>query len=383
MTRRIVDGALVLFVAALVEWDAWSRHAVLGTHIQGPRWVTAALPAFLALPLWWRRRVPLAAALLVLAGVELQALSSRDSAEGLFYVVPWSVAAFAVSAYGSRRASLLALVLLVPGYVVYALGDRSVRHGDAGSDWAASFFGLGLVVAWLLGGYVRSRREAAALTARAARLERETALAVVEERSRIARELHDVIAHGVSVIGLQAGAAERVLASEPERVREPLQAIQAGAREAVFELRRLLGILREGEEPASLAPLPRLAQLDALVEQVERSGLAVDLVVEGDVRPVPPGVELSAFRIAQEALTNVLRHAQASSARVLVRYRPDMLEVEVADDGNGAAAATDGAGHGLIGMRERVAMYGGTLSTGRSESGGFRVHARIPYEAVG
>jgi signal transduction histidine kinase len=378
MARRTIDLALVLLLAVLIEWNVWGDHPLLGTGIDGTRWVTAALPLAVALPLLWRRRVPVVVAVAVLLGADVQSIVSSNSAEGLFYVIPFSVGGFAAAAYSSRRAALLGLALLVPAYVVYAVEDRGVRRGDSGSEWAAAFFGLALLVAWLVGMFVHGRREEAALTAQAAWLEHEAQLAVAEERARIARELHDVIAHGVSVMGLQAGAAERVLGTDPERAREPLQAIQSGAREAVFELRRLLGILREGDEPAALAPVPRLAQLASLVESVRTAGLDVEISVEGEVQRTPPGVELSAYRIAQEALTNVLKHAHASSARVVLRYRARELEVEVTDDGSGARL--NGAGHGLIGMRERVALYGGALTTGLTDAGGFRVLARLPYE---
>jgi signal transduction histidine kinase len=217
-----------------------------------------------------------------------------------------------------------------------------------------------------------------ALIAEAAELKREAKAAVADERSRIARELHDIISHTVSVIGLQAGAAERMLDRDPERARQPLQSIQERARESVLELRRLFGILRDGEERAELTPQPRLAQLGLLLEQVHAAGLDIDLHVEGVPRPLPPGVELSAYRIVQEALTNVLKHAQASRADVLLRYGDRALELEITDDGSGALA--NGGGHGLIGMRERATLYGGTLTAGRQSNGGFVVTAQLPHE---
>ena len=256
--------------------------------------------------------------------------------------------------------------------------DRNVRVGGNDQRWSAAFWSLFALAAWLIGFVVRSRREAAAVAAEAARIESAAEMALLDERSRIARELHDVIAHTVSVIGLQAGAAERMLDRDPERAREPLQSIQLRARESVLELRRLLGILREDDQPAELAPQPRLAALDQLVEQVAAAGLALELRIEGEAETLPPGIELSAYRIVQEALTNVLKHAHATRAEVVVRYCDRSLELEVSD--NGSSATMNGSGHGLIGMRERAALYGGTIAVSLMPEGGFCVRARLPHE---
>jgi signal transduction histidine kinase len=204
--------------------------------------------------------------------------------------------------------------------------------------------------------------------------------AVAEERSRIARELHDVIAHTVSVMGVQAAAAAQVLESDPRRARESLGAIEASAREAVLELRRLLDVMREpGDEPG-LAPQPGLGQLDALVDQVRNTGLEVNLIRSGAGERLSPGVELATYRVLQEALTNVVRHAHATSVDIAIRQDGRRLEVEVTDDGNGRAQTRAAVGHGLIGMRERVALYGGLLETGPQLNGGWRVLARLSDE---
>jgi signal transduction histidine kinase len=207
---------------------------------------------------------------------------------------------------------------------------------------------------------------------------------VAAERGRIARELHDVIAHSVSLMGVQAGAVERVLERDPDRAREALRSIQATARESVGELRRLLGILRADQEPAGLAPQPGLGALAALIEESRRAGLPTELAVDGEARPLPAGVELSAYRVAQEALTNVRKHAPGARTSVVVRYGPDDLELCVRN----AAAATNGAepasgtSHGLVGMRERVALYGGSLEARPEPGGGFLVRARLPVEVA-
>jgi signal transduction histidine kinase len=377
LPRVLPDLLVALSVAALIEVDVWRRSGVLGTHIAGPRWLTAALPLSLAVPLLWRRRFPLFVWMLILAGVVAQALASGDSFEGLYLLVPLGLGSYALAAFSARRRALAGLGLFIAVYSIYALDDHNIRRGGQQS-WSGAFIGLLVLAVWLTGVFVSSRREAAVLIAEAAELKREAKAAVADERSRIARELHDIISHTVSVIGLQAGAAERMLDRDPERARQPLQSIQERARESVLELRRLFGILRDGEERAELTPQPRLAQLGLLLEQVHAAGIDIDLHVEGVPRPLPPGVELSAYRIVQEALTNVLKHAQASRADVLLRYGDRALELEITDDGSGALA--NGGGHGLIGMRERATLYGGTLTAGRQSNGGFVVTAQLPHE---
>lgn len=377
VSRVLPDLLATLFVAALIEVDVWRTSGVLGTHIAGPRWLTSALPLLLALPLPWRRRSPLVVWGLILAGVVAQALASGDSFEGLYLLVPLGLGSYALAAFSPRWRALVGLGLFVAVYSIYALEDHNIRRGGQ-QAWSGAFIGLLVVAVWLAGVFVSSRREAAGLMAEAAEVRREAEAAVAEERSRIARELHDIISHTVSVIGLQAGAAERMLDRDPDRARQPLQSIQERARESVLELRRLFGILRDGEERAELTPQPRLAQLDVLLEQVRSAGVEVELHVEGEPQPLPAGVELSAFRIVQEALTNVLKHARASRADVLLRYSDRTLELEITDDGTGVPA--NGSGHGLIGMRERATLYGGTLTAGRQPNGGFQITAHLPRD---
>jgi signal transduction histidine kinase len=242
-------------------------------------------------------------------------------------------------------------------------------------------------VAWVVGDNLRTRRAyLAELEARAARLEREreehTTRATLEERSRIARELHDVIAHNVSVMVVQASAGEDVFDSDPGRAREALATVSSIGRDALSELRRLLGVIRPGDQEGPwFAPQPGISRLGELVEQVRDTGLAVDLGIDGEVREVPEATSLCVYRIVQEALTNTLKHAAATQAQVRVRYRPDALTVSVSDDGLGvtdAAANGGAAGHGLIGMRERVALFGGEVQAGPSADGGYCVSARLP-----
>jgi signal transduction histidine kinase len=210
--------------------------------------------------------------------------------------------------------------------------------------------------------------------------------AVAGERARIARELHDVVAHSVSVIVVQAGAAEEVLAAAPARARESLRSVQDTGRQALVELRRLLGVLRTDDSEAALAPQPGLDQVGALAAHVREVGVAVDLRVDGERDGIPAGVDLAAYRIVQEALTNVLKHASASHAAVRVGYRPDVIELEILDDGHGDGANGYGAnstGHGLIGMRERASLYGGVVEARPRPEGGFAVRARLPVRSPG
>jgi signal transduction histidine kinase len=230
--------------------------------------------------------------------------------------------------------------------------------------------------------------EAAHSERRANRLEQEQEererAAVSAERGRIARELHDVIAHSVSLMGVQAGAADRVLEHDPERAREVLRSIQVTARESVGELRHLLEFLRAQEEPAALSPQPGIETITALVDSSRRAGLAVELSVDPGAARVPAGIELSAYRIVQEALTNIRKHAPGAQTRVEIRHRDGALEVFVENDpvtSNGTHAPIPGTGRGILGMRERVMLYGGSLEARPRGDGGFVVRAHIPVEA--
>jgi signal transduction histidine kinase len=201
--------------------------------------------------------------------------------------------------------------------------------------------------------------------------------AVAEERGRIARELHDVVAHSVSVMVVQAQAGPRLL-NEPEQARGAFRSIEASGREALVELRRLLGVLRTENEQPAVGPQPGLSSLESLLGQLREAGLPVELRVEGEPVQLSPGIDLSAYRIVQEALTNTLKHASGSQAEVTIRYGTSLLELEVVDNGLGSPASVNGSGHGLIGMRERVALYGGLLEAGPGDVGGYAIRAQLP-----
>ena len=295
------------------------------------------------------------------------------------------VAVYSVAAYGDRWVSLAGLVVAELG-----LGAVQLTPGRFERSSLLLFLGV-IAVAWVLGHFVGDRQVyAARLEERTAELEQAreelARRAVVEERLRLARELHDVVAHAMSVIAVQSGVGAHVAASQPEEVGKALAAIEATSRGALTELRRLLGVLRQDSEPqASLMPVPGLANLDSLLAEVGKAGLAVRVRVEGTPTPLPAGVDLSAYRIVQEALTNVVKHAGPAHAQVTIGYRDQDVTVEVIDDGRGALTPAGdgrvGTGHGLIGMRERVAAFGGDLEVGPRPGGGFRVAARLPLAA--
>jgi signal transduction histidine kinase len=285
------------------------------------------------------------------------------------------------------------LALLIAVYSVAAYSERTRALTGGAISLAVIFLSEpgDFIVAgplytgvWLAGRLFRDRqRLAAALQSRTAELEREqeetARLAIAEERARIARELHDVVAHSVSVMVVQAGAERLALGPGEESARETLVSIEKTGRQALSEMRRLLGMLRKEDEELALAPMPSLNHLDSLVSHVRQAGLPVELHVEGTRRTLPAGVDISAYRIVQEALTNALRHAGPARARVVVRYGEAEVEVEVTDDGRGPHDA-NGSGHGLVGMRERVALYGGELNAGLGEGGGYAVRARLPFD---
>lgn len=337
------------------------------------------LVPFTTAPIALRRYRPLAVlAVTASAGVLILILTSQAQ-----FPVGVLVALYTVASRCERPVSIRAakwVALPITAGVIVSTGGHV---GRAIPELAV------FAIAWVLGDNIRTRRAyLAELEARAARLEREreekAERAVLDERTRIARELHDVIAHNVSVMVVQASAGEELFDNDPERARESLSAVASTGRAALTELRRLLGVIRaeEGSAAASYMPQPGIEYLGDLVRQVRETGLAVELSVLGEPRALPEGVGLCAYRIVQEALTNTLKHAEASHAAVSVRYVADALELRVLDDGRGAPAVNgESSGHGLIGMRERVALFGGQLSTSSHHGRGYEVCARIPFEA--
>ena len=362
----LIDGALVAVLLVLsVRWIERRDLAV---------WLPLALVQ--VLPLLARRRHPL----LVLGIVVAATIGLTIHFHSLNPLPPF-LAFYSVGAHAGRREALIGGAVGLVAIVAPVLYD---------ADYDLTPFLFHLLVfpaGWVLGDNLRTRRAYyEALEERAARLERErdeqARRAVAEEQARIARELHDVLAHNVSVMVVQAAAARDVFDSRPARAREALRSIEETGRAALQELRRLLGAVRT--EDAELTPQPGLARLPELVEQVRRAGLDVELRVEGRPSPLTAGVDLAAYRVVQEALTNTIKHAHATTASVRVSYLDGRVELAVADDGvgsrpngsNGSSRAN--GGHGLIGMRERITLYGGQLEATSSPEGGFLVRASLP-----
>jgi signal transduction histidine kinase len=379
LDRRVLDATVAVLLLVVTVIPLATRSLVAG---QRPSDIWAYLLAVaLCVPFVFHRRFPVAAITVACCALVLYAVGRYNAYPGL----PIFVLVAGVSLHSTRRRALLAAGLAAVALSV-AVWLQPERVATA-STWVASL--LAVAVAWLWGENLRNRRARwAAMEERARRLEAEREerdrQAVTDERLRIARELHDVVAHSMSVIAVQSGVANHVIDSRPAQARQALATIEATSRSALVELRRLLGVLRQGDDPvASLEPNPGMAEIGRLADQIRSAGVEVELKIEGEPGELPPGVDLSAFRIAQEGLTNVLKHG-GGVARVLVRYSPGAVAVEIADDGRAGTdgAPAEGTGHGLIGMRERVAVFGGQLTAGPVPGGGYRMAARLPYAAA-
>lgn len=381
--------ALAAGVAVVGQSDVWFP-VLSEPSIPGPRGPAAVMYAVLALTLVARRRAPLTS-FCVLAGVILAWTLANGATEGAGSLLPALISVYSVARYGSRRASWVVAVVMTVVVVVRELNNPDTATWQDLANALA--WDLTLVAAWLLGAYLRTRRlYIAELKEQVDRAERERAVrelraaerAATQERTRIAHELHDVVAHGVSMMVLQANAAEVTIESDPRGAAERMRTVDRAGREALVELRRLLGLLRP-DETAGLAPPPGLDALPALVESVARTGMNVRLSIHGEPARMQPGLDQTAYRLVQEALTNVLKYSDGSSVSVEVSFGADTLDVVVHDDGSGDTQGPDageppGSGFGLTGMRSRVELYGGSLLTGPAASGGFRVHARFPHE---
>jgi signal transduction histidine kinase len=382
LVRRPHPTAIDVAVA-LVACIGAELEMALGSNVDGPAWVNVIAAAGTTLPIALRRRWPLAIAVTLTAVVTWQEALNGDITENsITPLLTFPMAVYAVAAYCDRRRAFIGL-----GAVLALIWlDVVVSNHPDTSDFL--FTALLATGPWLVGRIVAARSELAAeLLDKADRLEREqekqAALAVANERARIASELHDVVAHNVSVMVVQAAAARRMIDQDPAKAHEALGSVEQTGRAALKELRRMVGMLgREDEEPA-LAPQPSVAELDWLVERAREAGLDVDLTIEGEKKRLESSVDLSAFRIVQEALANTLKHAGPARAHVRLRYGEHDVEVDVSDDGRGVAGPTDNGasmGQGLVGMRERVAMLGGEIEAGYRKNGGFGVHAKLPLE---
>uniref|UniRef100_A0AAU3GVR7 histidine kinase n=1 Tax=Streptomyces sp. NBC_01401 TaxID=2903854 RepID=A0AAU3GVR7_9ACTN len=392
--RRHPTGVDILWAVLLLGFSGVS--IVAGQVGSGLERVAAVpIAVGLAVVVALRRRLPEKMLLLaILMGLAQLLLGVRpDAADFAMLVITYTVATV-----GERWASRLALgcSLCAAGLSRLRWSDDAPRGGWGEAVFYVVVMTVPFVLAWVLGDSIRTRRAYfSQLEERAARLEREreaqSKVAVAAERARIARELHDVVAHNVSVMVVQADGAAYVMDSSPDQARQALETISGTGRQALAEMRRLLGVLRTGdsEESGEYVPQPDVGQIEELVGKVRETGLAVDFRIEGTPRPLPSGVELTAYRIVQEALTNTRKHGGPDAgASVRLVYFDDGLGLLVEDDGRGAPhelyedGGADGAGHGMIGMRERVGMVGGTLDAGPRQGGGFRISALLPLKSA-
>jgi signal transduction histidine kinase len=376
--QRAARWAEWIIVSLLLGSALYEIWVIPGGTWPGSPVLNSALAALVILPVLFRRRFPLVVLLIVLTGSGAQYVYGGDAFQPWFAFI---LAFYAAAAYNERRRAVIGGIIgAVP---VVAVSVAKLLGGDAFGEVVPPWFFVTGV--WAFGRWMRSRGlQTRELEDRAARLEVEreerARAAVAAERARIARELHDVVAHSVSVMVVQAQAAQRLTGAEQTHLRQQtLSAIETTGRQALVEMRRLLGVLRRTEAHLWLAPQPGLDDIDDLVSQMREADLPVELRIEGEAEPLPPGVDLSAYRIVQEALTNTLKHAGPARARVTIRYGNDDVELEIADDGPGTGRG-GGSGQGLIGMRERVAVYGGLFENGR-HNGGYRVRARLPLDA--
>ena len=359
LDARVLDYALALVLTVLAQVEIPASAGAAG-H--------AALLLTLAVGI--RRRWPLGVAVLTAIAASVQGLADNPPSVFGEYVAI-TLVVYTVAAHESLAPAIAGGLLVVAGIVLHDLPspDYGTASGIA-SDLTTP------VAAWFVGRAVRitrgrteiARKEGVELAERA----------VGEERRHIARELHDVVTHSLGVVVLQAQGAHRFLDDREPEVAGALETIEQSGRSSLVEMQRLLGLLRADDEAALLAPQPRMTDLPQLAERLRRTGLDVDLDFEGEPREVEAAIDLSAYRIVQEALTNSLRHGAATKARVLISFRPDVLELEVTDDGRANGASSSSGGHGLIGMRERAEFFGGHLEHGRAADGGYRVFAHLP-----
>ena len=375
--QRAADAVVAFALAAISVGSLLVR--------DDPSWganrpVAVLLALASTVPVAWRSQWPIAAAVIVSAANGGCMIAAAPHQAAFQPFVALVLVAYSLGSNTTGRAVVLAPAASLA--FLAGLGGIAISRGqDSGNVVPSTVW---LVATWFVGRLMRRwRRRAAELEDLTHRLDAQRELqaqaAVAVERARIARELHDVIAHNVSMMVVQAGAAARVLEGNQQDVRTALDAIEGTGRQTVDEMRRLIGVVRS-DDGLALSPQPTLRDLERLIANVRDAGLPVELRVEGSPVPLPPGIDLSAYRIVQEALTNALKHAGRAHATVVVRYERGAVEVEVTDDGEGPGTDT-GTGHGLVGMRERVALWGGELEAGRRAGGGFEIRARLPVGA--
>lgn len=365
----VLDVSLAVAGTGLIAAAEWVPVEPAGPAVRGPLWLLVVLPLLTGAPLSVRRRRPLLMWTVMWAGVSLQAVVTGNTPAVLGLVL--LAGGYSLAAYSTLLRAVAGLPVMATAMVI------CIVAGDAagGSPDHYIIFAGEILALWLTGVVVRARKRSAFLAARNAELEHQAERAVAAERARIAREMHDIVAHHLSVVILMAAGSRA--SGKPSLA--ALEKIEDSGRQALAETRRLLSVLRGPDESAALVPQPGLGELDALADSVRSAGLPVHLAVDGDHAALPAAVAVSAYRIVQESLTNVLKHAGPARARVTVNCAGDAVTIEVTDDGTGnPAAAAHGGRHGLAGMRERVAAFGGDLRAGPEPGGGFAVRARLP-----
>jgi signal transduction histidine kinase len=373
-----LDAVLVaVFVGLLVD----RQFLGLGTttDIAGSAWWTFPLLLSAALAMLWRRRLPEVAVVWFFAAYGIHALLTSDGIEGAVALFPALVGLYSLGAYAPPRRLAIGLAGAVAFSALHDSHDPALSFSDETETWSYLVFTSVLVLALVAGILVRTARESAVRRRAVLEAEERRAEAIASERAKIARELHDVVTHNVNVVVMQAMAASGVLDSDPARVRAPLEAIETSGREALAEMRRMLGVLREDDD-LLLAPQPGVADIGRLAETMTRAGQAVSCQVDGSVDDLPDGMGMVLFRIAQEALTNAMKHARGAPAEVRVRRTPTEVRLEVVNGPGVGEGEQSGARHGLIGMAERAALFGGTAESGPTPEGGFRIVATLPLE---
>ena len=376
-----IDISVAALFTAITQYEIWiGPSPIFNEPVVGSHPFLSLLALGFTLPVAFTRALPIPGLVIALTLWSLP--PSPGSSLSLFAIfLAVVLVVYLAATRTSGRIAIVAAALVVLGQV--APDFQELRRGDLATHFGEWVF---FALAWVLGKTVRfSKMRGDRLALQAAALEQrrdsDVQMALVDERARIARELHDVVAHSVSLMVLQAGAARQALDWQPGRAREPLLAIEAAGREAMGELRRMLTVLRGHGEVDGLAPQPSLRHLDVLLGQMRAAGMPVRLAVNGSVDDLPKGVDLSAYRIIQEALTNSLKHSSHSAVDVRIRRMDDAIAVEVLDAGPSLNGNEPGVGHGLIGMRERSVLYGGKLEAGPNRDGGFDVKATLPLDA--
>ena len=372
------DLYLPAVLAAVTQTDVWLPRPLNLGHVVGPPAVVSLLYALTSLLLVWRRRAPLAVLAAIVAVDALEYLAF-GAPEGLGSLLPATIAFYAVGRYARAGAVAIGAPLVLLGTAVHELTDPAFSF-----DGGEAIIYLVLGAAWPLGrAFAHGAAQRAAIEDQAAALVRDrearTGEAVAAERTRISRELHDVVGHGLTVVVLQLVGAEALLANgSVDLARTKVAAAEESARTALDEMRRLLVLLGEDDPDRSLDPQPGLRDLDRLLDQARAAGAQISLAVEGQTKEIPAGVDLAAYRIVQEALTNVLKHADPPRATVRIGYEADAVAIEVLDDGAPRPTIGGGTGRGLAGLQERVTLYGGAITTGPRPGAGFVVSARLP-----